>query len=131
MISDIHYHYHQIMTMNVNYRWKKGVINMFPQQQNCIDSAINERCAELKTICLPYIKSTLDEMLNQAKKFQRILLYDLMERGDLELPEEECEAFVRKFILDNEKMVLDTLLIHKTEEFLDRQLAKLHNSQTY
>lgn len=99
---------------------------MFPKQQNCIDSAINERCAELIRICLPYIKSTLDEMLNQAKEFERILLYDLMERGDLELPEKECEAFVRKFILDNEKMVLDTLLIHKTEEFLDRQLAKLH-----
>lgn len=97
-------------------------------QKDYINNEISKRCEELKKEVMPYIESKLDEMLNQAKEHERILLYGLLDNGSLELPDKGCEAFIRKFILDNEKMVLDTLLVHKAEEFLDRQILKLEKA---
>lgn len=96
-------------------------ITMLPQQQNCIDNALYQRCKELKKECMSYIKNILDEMLEQVKKYERILLYDLIDNGDLELPDKECEEFVMKFIHDNEKMALDIIIGNRVQEFLDKK----------
>lgn len=91
---------------------------MLPQQQNCIDNALYQRYKELKKEAVPYIEGIIDEMLEQVKKYERILLYDLIDNGDWELPDKECEAFVREFILDNEEMVLDTIIGNRIKECL-------------
>ena len=98
---------------------------MLPQQQNCIDNALYQRCKELKKECMSYIKNILNEMLEQVVKYERILLYDSIDNGSLELPDKECEAFVRKFIHDNEKMALDMIIENRLQEFLDKKCQDL------
>gem|GEM_PF-5211813 len=97
---------------------------MFQQHQEYINYTINQRCNELKEEAAPYIEYTLYEILEQLKIYERTLLYRHLDNGSLKLPDEGYEIFVWEFILDNEKMALDTLLVHKAEEFLERQALK-------
>jgi len=100
------------------------VVKMFQQHQEYINYTINQRCNELKEEAAPYIEYTLYEILEQLKIYERTLLYRHLDNGSLKLPDEGYEIFVWEFILDNEKMALDTLLVHKAEEFLERQALK-------
>lgn len=87
---------------------------MTEQQKELIDNALHQRCKELKEGVI----SRIDYTLGQLQKYIYILLYDLIDNGGLELPDKECEAFIRKFILDNEKMGLYMIMGQGIEECL-------------